>query len=59
MMWFINDFHFQILVLELLFCLRLQRRERFWLRFIPAAALYCALPVMVPGGYFFPGFVVG
>lgn len=56
-MWFINYFHIQILVIELLFCLRLQRREHFWLRFIPGAVLYIALPAVVPNGFFNP-FVV-
>lgn len=56
-MWFINDFHIQILIIELLFCLRLQRKKHFWLRFIPCTALYILLPLLVPGG-FFSAFVV-
>ena len=58
-MWFVNSFHLQILVIELFFCLRLQRREHFWLRFLPAAALYLLLPVLIPDIYFAPYLVVG
>lgn len=57
-MWEINYFHFQILVIELLFCARLQRRKLFWLRLIPSAAIYCALPLIVPGGFFTPVLVL-
>lgn len=57
MMWFINFFHIQILVIELLFCLRLQRRNHFLLRFLPCAAAYVALPAVVPNSFFNP-FVV-
>ena len=53
-MWFPNMFHVQILVLEMLFCARLQKRERFFFRMIPAAAAYFALPYLVPGGFFAP-----
>lgn len=56
-MWFINYFHIQILVIELLFCLRLQRRDHFLIRFLPCAAVYLALPAVVPNG-FFNAFVV-
>ncbi len=59
MMWFINNFHIQILVIELIFCLRLQRRKLFWLRFLPAAALYILLPVIIPGFYFAPFLTFG
>ena len=57
MMWFINYFHIQILAIELLFCLRLQRRNHFLLRFLPCAAAYVALPAVVPNSFFNP-FVV-
>ena len=57
-MWFINYFHLQILVIELLFCLRLQKKRLFWLRLIPAAAVYCTLPFVVPGGFFAPFLVL-
>ncbi len=57
MMWFINYFHIQILVIELLFCLRLQRRNHFLLRFLPCAAAYVVLPAVVPNSFFNP-FVV-
>lgn len=52
MMWHINYFHVQILAIELLFCLHLERKSHFWLRFIPGAALYLALPFVIPGGFF-------
>ncbi len=58
-MWFVNSFHLQILVIELIFCLRLQRRRHFWLRLLPAAALYVLLPVLIPGIYFAPYLTVG
>ena len=48
MMWYINYFHVQILVIELLFCLHLEKKSHFWLRFVPGAALYLALPLAVP-----------
>lgn len=51
-MWYINYFHIQILVIELLFCLRLQRKSHFWIRIIPGALVYIALPAIVPGGFF-------
>ncbi len=58
-MWFVNSFHLQILVIGLIFCLRLQRRKRFWLRLLPAAALYVLLPVLIPDIYFAPYLTVG
>lgn len=58
-MWFINSFHIQILVIELLFCLRLERKEHFWLRFLPAAAVFTALPQLVPGSFFSPFVTLG
>ena len=58
-MWYVNFFHLQILVIELLFCARLQRRRHFWLRLIPSAALYCALPAIIPGGFFSPFLTCG
>ncbi|MBR6954084.1 MAG: sensor histidine kinase [Clostridia bacterium] len=58
-MWFVNSFHLQILVIELIFCLRLQPRERFWLRFLPGAAVYVLLPVLIPDIYFAPYLTVG
>ena len=58
-MWFVNSFHLQILVIELIFCLRLRRREPFWLRFLPAAALYILLPVLIPDFYFAPFLTIG
>lgn len=56
-MWLINYFHIQILMIELLFCAHLQRRKLFWLRLLPFASLYCALPILIPGGFFSPFFV--
>ena len=58
-MWYINYFHLQILALELLLCMKIPGRKLFWLRLIPAAALYCALPALVPGGFFAPFLVTG
>ena len=52
MRWSVNDFHIQLLVIELLFCWRLQKRNRFALFFLPLTALYCLLPYAIPGGYF-------
>lgn len=48
----------KILIAELLFCLRLERRSHFWWRFIPCAALFLALPYIqnefsiIIGGWF-------
>ena len=52
MMWFINFFHIQILLIELLFCYRMQRREHFLVRFLPMTAVYCVLPFLVEGSFF-------
>ncbi|MBQ9290764.1 MAG: GHKL domain-containing protein [Clostridia bacterium] len=52
MMWFINYFHIQILLIELLFCYRMQRREHFLVRFLPMTAVYCGLPFLVEGSFF-------
>lgn len=51
-MWYINSFHIQILIIELLFCIRLPKRRWFWQRLLTASAVYLALPSVVPGGYF-------
>ncbi len=58
-MWYINYFHIQILVFELLFCMRLPRRKFFWLRFVPGVLLYLALPALIPDGFFAHFFVLG
>ncbi len=58
-MWVVNFFHVQILVLECLFCFRLQKKKMFWLRLIPAVAAYLALPYVIPGGFFSPLFSWG
>lgn len=58
-MWLINYFHIQILLIELLFCYRIQRRVHFLMRFLPLTAAYCVLPVLVPGGFFSPHLVLG
>lgn len=58
-MWFINFFHIQILLIELLFCLRLQKKSFFWLRFIPCATIFIALPEIVPGGFYSPFLMLG
>lgn len=53
-MWLVNYFHIQILAIELLFCLQLQRRKCFLLRFLPCAVVYAVLPVAVPDSFFNP-----
>ena len=58
-MWPMNYFHIQILAIELLFCLHLEKKSHFWLRFVPGAALYLALPFVVPGGFFNRHLVLG
>lgn len=58
-MWPMNYFHIQILAIELLFCLHLEKKSHFWLRFVPGAALYLALPFVVPGGFFNRYLVLG
>lgn len=58
-MWFINSFHIQILAIELMFCLRLERKDHFWLRILPMAAAYIALPQLVPGSFFSPFVTIG
>ena len=58
-MWYINYFHLQILAIELLFCARLQRQRHFCVRLILSAGLYCALPAIVPGGFFAPFLTLG
>ncbi len=58
-MWFVNDFHVQILLLELLFCLRLQHRPFFPVRLLPSVVLYAVLPLLIPGSFFAPFFTIG
>ena len=66
-MWFVNWFHLQLLVFELLLCLHLPRRKNFWVRLLPCTALYLLLPAIVPGsfhasflriGWFTTGFLI-
>jgi len=59
MIWFINYFHLQILALELILCWHLPHRKLFFLRLLPMTALYCALPFVVPGGFFSPYVQIG
>mgnify|MGYP002858883290 CR=1 FL=1 len=59
-MWFINYFHLQILYIELLFCWRLKHRPLFFVRLLPAALLYSALPFVASDNFFFePVFTIG
>ncbi len=58
-MWFINFFHLQILVVELLLCLHLERRKNFFLRLLPCTVVYCLLPLWIPGGFFASFFTWG
>lgn len=51
-MWFVNNFHIQILMIELMFCFQLQRKKYFPLRFLPCVAVYVALPALVPNSFF-------
>ena len=53
-MWYVNYYHIQVLVLELAFCLNMQKRDRFRLRFVPTALIYVLLPFLVPGSLFSP-----
>ncbi len=50
-LWFVNEFHLQILALELLLCRNMPRRNGFWLRLLPLCAVYLVLPLLVPGGF--------
>lgn len=52
MIEFFNNFHVQILIIELVFCRMYSRKKFFWFRFLPCAIIYCTLPYVVPGGYF-------
>ena len=47
-MWWINMFHVQILVFELLFVWPLAKRKLFWVRLPLLAAAYLVLPSLVP-----------
>ena len=57
--WFVNNFHIQILAIELLFCRQYERRERFPLRLLLGGAVYALLPFVTPGGYFAGFLTVG
>ncbi len=59
MIWLINHFHIQLLIIELILCVSQSRRSFFLLRFIPLALIYAVLPLVVPGGFFFPPLVIG
>ena len=50
--WFLNSFHVQILLLELVLCFHLPRRSHFYLRLLLLSLVYLALPYLIPGGYF-------
>ena len=50
--WAINDFHIHILILELLLCRKLPRRNGFWLRVLPLSAVYLYFPRLIPGSLF-------
>ncbi len=56
---FFNAFHTCILLVELIFCWNKKRRKGFWLRLIPLALLYLALPDLLPDGYFTSFLTVG
>lgn len=58
-MWTINHFHLQLLIIELLFCAKLERKSHFLLRFLPLAACYAALPQLLPGGFAFAPLTIG
>ena len=47
--WFVNDFHIQILIFELLLCLHLPKRPHFLQRIIPLSIGYLLLPWFIPG----------
>ncbi|MBR2257926.1 MAG: sensor histidine kinase [Blautia sp.] len=57
--WPINEFHIQVLILELLLCTNLRKRSRFWLRFLPFTAAYLILPHLIPGGFLSPYLSIG
>lgn len=58
-LWFINEFHIQILALELLLCREIPRRSHFWWRLLPPAALYAILPELVPQSFMSPALRIG
>ena len=58
-LWFINEFHLQILVLELLLCRKLPKKKGFLYRLLLLVPLYIVLPLLVPGGFMAPFFRIG
>ena len=48
----VNSFHIQILAISLLFCAKSPKRRYFAARLILSAAVYCALPFLLPDSYF-------
>ena len=55
----INYFHIQILIAEILFCLKDKKRKYFCVRFIPSVIVYCLIPFIIPGGFFSAFVTVG
>ncbi|MBO7364899.1 MAG: GHKL domain-containing protein [Lachnospiraceae bacterium] len=58
-MWYVNYFHVQIFAILFLFTWKLNRRRDFYLRLVPGALVYLALPYVVPGGFFAPWLRIG
>lgn len=58
-LWYVNEFHIQLLAIELLLCTRLRRRKGFLIRLLPLSALFLTLPALVPQGFGSPIFRIG
>lgn len=58
-LWYINEFHIQILALELLLCRNMPTRKKFLLRLLPLCVIYITLPALVPGGFIAPFLQLG
>lgn len=58
-LWLINEFHIQLLALELLLCKNLPRKRSFLLRLLPLSGIYVALPAIIPNGFLTPVLRIG
>lgn len=56
---FVNNFHIQILIAELLFCFSLKRKINNLVFAIPGTIVYCMIPYLFPQSFFWHGFMIG
>ncbi len=53
-----RNFHIQLLIAELMFCIMIKPRIKVYF-IILLIGVYCIIPYVIPGGYFWSGFTIG